>query len=64
MGTASNNIIDEDNKCCGKGCAKLGRLLLKINYISKTGYFCDSCAHDLLQQALAVETEGVSDQKK
>jgi hypothetical protein len=51
--------IKKDKKCCAKGCAKLGRLLLKINYVNKTGYFCDSCAQDLLQQALAVEIEGV-----
>jgi hypothetical protein len=62
MDTASNNVIKEDNKCCAKGCTKLGRLLLKINYINKIGYFCDSCAQDLLQQALAVETEGVNAQ--
>jgi hypothetical protein len=61
MGTTSNNVVEEDNKCCAKGCTKLGRLLLKINYINKTGYFCDPCAKDLLQQALAMETEGVSD---
>jgi hypothetical protein len=48
----------KDKKCCAKGCAKLGGLL-KINYINKTGYFCDSCAQDLLQQAFAVEIEGV-----
>ena len=34
--------VKEDNKCCARGCAKPGRLLLKINYINKTGYFCDS----------------------
>jgi hypothetical protein len=58
MDTTSNNVVEEDNKCCGKGCAKLGRLHLKINYINKTGYFCESCGNELLQQALAVETEG------
>ena len=60
MDTTSDNAIKEDNKCCAKGCAKLGGLLLKINYINKTGYLCDSCAQDLLQQALAVEIEGVN----
>src|SRR5215208_3521221 len=60
-----NGIKEDNNKCCAKGCTILGRLLLKINYIiNKTGYLCDSCAQDLLQQALAVEIEGVSDQKK
>jgi hypothetical protein len=57
--TKPANAIKEDNKCCAKGCTKFGRLLLKINYINKTGYFCNSCAQDL-QQGLAVETEGVN----
>jgi hypothetical protein len=64
MGTTNNNVIKEDNKCCAKGCTKFGRLLLKINYINKRGYFCDSCAQELLQRALAVETEEVADQKR
>ncbi len=60
-----NGIKEDNNKCCAKGCTILGRLLLKINYIiNKTGYLCDSCAQDLLQQALAAETEGVSDQER
>jgi hypothetical protein len=63
MGTTSNNVVEEDNKCYAKGCTKLGRHLLKINYINKTGYFCDSYAQDLLQRALAVKTDGVLDQK-
>jgi hypothetical protein len=64
MGTASNNVVEEDNRCCAKDCTKLGRHLLKINYINKTGYLCDSCAQDLLQRALAVETKGAWDHKK
>jgi hypothetical protein len=57
MGATSNNVGEAD-KCCAKGCTKLGRLLLKINYINKTGYFCDSCAQDLLQRALGMEVKG------
>jgi hypothetical protein len=57
----NHNGVNEDNKCCARGCAKPGRLLLKINYINKTDYFCDPYAHDLLQQALAVETKGAWD---
>jgi hypothetical protein len=59
-GHRKQNAIKEENKFCVKDYSKFGRLL-KINYINKTGYFYDSCAKDLLQQALAVETEGVSD---
>ena len=35
-------------KCSGKGCTDIGKTLLKIVYINKTGYFCDSCSQDLL----------------
>jgi hypothetical protein len=56
--------ITEADKCSARGWTKLGRLLLEINYINKTDYFCDSCGNDLPQQALAAETAEVSDQKK
>jgi hypothetical protein len=31
------------------------RILLEIRYIKKQGYFCDSCAEDLLQNDLAIK---------
>jgi hypothetical protein len=42
------------NKCSGKGCINIGKTLLEIVYIHKTGYFCDSCSEDLLDHGLAV----------
>jgi formamidopyrimidine-DNA glycosylase len=43
------------DRCSGKGCKEIGITLLKIVYINKTGYFCDSCSEDLLHLGLAVE---------
>jgi hypothetical protein len=44
--------------CSGKGCKNLGKTLLKIKYINKTGLFCDSCAAGLLDHGLAFKEEG------
>ena len=43
------------DKCSGKGCTDIGKTLLKIVYINKTGYFCESCSEDILHQKLAEE---------
>jgi hypothetical protein len=43
------------DRCSGKGCINTGVTLLKIVYINKTGYFCDSCSEDLLHLGLAAE---------
>ena len=49
--STSNNNIDntnkEYNKCAGKGCDAYGKNQLKILYIHKIGWFCDSCAQTL-----------------
>ena len=49
--STSNNNIDNANKeynpCAGKSCDAYGKYQLKILYINKTGWFCDSCAQTL-----------------
>jgi hypothetical protein len=54
------NALDRYKQCAGNGCSKAARILLEIRYIKKQGYFCDSCAEDLLQNELAIK-EGDSD---
>jgi hypothetical protein len=34
------------DKCSGKDCTDIGKTLLEIVYINKTGYFCDSCSEE------------------
>jgi len=43
----------ENKVCAGNGCKNNATILLKIEYIRKTGYFCNTCARDLLQLGLA-----------
>ncbi|MGB6533990.1 MAG: hypothetical protein WBF33_38405 [Candidatus Nitrosopolaris sp.] len=45
--------------CAGKDCENEGKILLAIQYIKRTGYFCESCAEDLLRFGLAVRREAV-----
>jgi hypothetical protein len=56
-GTVNNTTEQFKEFCSGKGCKNLGKTLLKIRYINKTGLFCHSCAEDLLDQGLAFEEE-------
>jgi hypothetical protein len=51
----SVTLLEVYHRCSGKGCTDIGKTLLKIVYINKTGYFCDSCSEDILHQGLAVE---------
>ena len=51
---------DENKVCAGNGCKNVGTTLLKIRYINKEGYFCDSCTQDLWRLELAVK-EGNGD---
>ena len=46
---------EEYKQCAGKGCKEEGKTLLRINFLKKNGYFCDSCAEDLLQSEIAVK---------
>lgn len=52
---SGDSLTKSPSKCNCKGCEKSGKTLLKINYINKTGYFCENCAEDLLSEELAVK---------
>ena len=53
--TTDENIPKQNCKCSGKGCRNAPTTHLKINYINKVGYFCDSCTRDLLHEELAIK---------
>jgi hypothetical protein len=55
MNTTELHALDAYKQCAGNGCSNSGRILLEISYIKKQGYFCDSCAEDLLQNELAIK---------
>ncbi len=56
--STSNNKIDKTKKgynpCAGKGCDAYGKNQLRILYIHKIAWFCDSCK-DALQKLMLVE---------
>lgn len=49
----------EYTQCAGKGCENEGKIVLAIQYLKRTGRFCESCAEDLLRFGLAVRVETV-----
>ena len=57
--SSSNNEIDSVNKeykkCAGKDYTNPGINRLKILYINKIGWFCDSCAQTLKNLELVEE---------
>jgi hypothetical protein len=40
--------------CAGRGCQKKGNVRLRVQILDKVGYFCDSCAKEILHLGLAV----------
>lgn len=57
MNSSSNNVNIEYKKCAGKGCDRVGRTILKVRYLNKTGLFCDSCVNDLVAADIAIRVE-------
>ncbi|MDR4492432.1 MAG: hypothetical protein R2685_16305 [Candidatus Nitrosocosmicus sp.] len=59
--TSDNICYNEDKgfqcfgKNAGKNCSNKGTHQLKIIYINKTGWFCDSCKQDLIKLGLVEE---------
>ena len=54
MNPSSNNVSIEYKKCAGRGCDRIGRTILKVRYLNKTGLFCDSCVNDLIAADIAI----------
>jgi len=55
-----NYNFEQYKECAGKGCKGGGKTLLRIKYLNKKGYFCNSCTADLLQSEIAVKESGLS----
>lgn len=52
MTVNSSNINCKYRTCAGNGCNKAGIKTLIIKYIKKKGYFCESCALELINLKL------------
>ena len=63
MNRTKLNALDAYKECAGNGCSNPGRILLKIRYIKRQRYFCDSCAQDLLQNELAIFLKKITSMK-
>jgi hypothetical protein len=46
---------DKFKDCAGRGCSENGIHYLKIHFINKCGWFCDSCKNTLVDGKLADE---------
>ena len=49
---SDKNIIPEYKQCAGKGCRRKGTHYLRIQFLKKYGWFCDSCKEFLIQDKL------------
>ncbi len=53
----NQNISEEYERCAGKGCTNEGKIVLAVQYLKRTGHFCEACAEDLLRFGLVVRQE-------
>jgi hypothetical protein len=53
-------LINDSDKCFGLTLQDRDSYQCLVTTEPNPDYFCDSCAEDLLQQALAVNIEGVN----
>lgn len=54
----NQDVLQEYNQCAGKGCENEGKIVLAVQYLKRTGHFCESCAEDLLRSGLVVKEVG------
>jgi hypothetical protein len=45
-------------ECAGKDCSRQGFYCLRIQFINKYGWFCDSCRNSLIDDKLADDVTG------
>jgi hypothetical protein len=59
MNSTNQYAIQEYKQCAGKGCPKQGIRHLKIRYINKFGWFCDSCKTNLMAENLVINDDTI-----
>jgi hypothetical protein len=55
MNSTNQNTIQQYKQCAGKDCPHQGINHLKIRYINKFGWFCDSCKRNLIAENLVID---------
>lgn len=51
----NESTIQSHRECAGKDCSKQGFCCLRVRFINKYGWFCDSCRDTLVKNKLADE---------
>jgi hypothetical protein len=60
MNPITHDISQGYTNCAGKGCQNEGKIVLTVQYLDKIGYFCESCAEDLLRLGLVKQEVGIT----
>jgi hypothetical protein len=55
MNPIKQEASQEYKECAGKGCQNAGIHYLKIVFLNKRGWFCDSCKSSLIADNLCIE---------
>jgi hypothetical protein len=55
MNSNTCSAKQEYKTCAGKGCSENGHHYLKIRFINKYGWFCESCTDIIVNDRLADE---------
>ncbi|HSF49322.1 MAG TPA: hypothetical protein VLA74_01060 [Nitrososphaeraceae archaeon] len=63
MSCDSYNTIPTFKECAGKNCPNDATVKLKIKFIKKIGYFCESCTSELKTLDLTEQEEIDVDQR-
>lgn len=58
MNSNNNNAKDEYKECACSGCSKNGTNYLRIMFLCKDGWFCETCAAHLIGLGL-IDQEGM-----
>jgi hypothetical protein len=45
------------NRCAGKSCQEFGIHLLRVIYLNRLGWFCNSCRDILVSAGIAVDSQ-------
>jgi hypothetical protein len=53
-------VLDAYNSCAGSGCKNIGLHLLRVRFVNKNGWFCNSCKNSLLADMLVEQVVGSS----
>jgi hypothetical protein len=60
MASVNNYDLVEYKQCAGKGCKENGINRLRILFINKIGYFCESCTNQLLALDIVTKEENLT----